>query len=117
MKFANLTRETILAETMEVAGTWASRLRGLLFKKSLPTSHGLILQPCNSVHTCFMQFNIDVLFVDHAGKVVYLIKNMSSFRFSPMVKKAEFVVELPAGTIELTGTSLNDRVGTVAEII
>ncbi len=105
----NRTRGIVVADTVEIAGTWLKRLQGLLFKDRLPEKHCLILNPCNSVHTCFMRFNIDVLFIGNAGEVVYLLENMPSFRFSPIIRKARFVLELPAHTISSTGTSLGDR--------
>lgn len=98
-----------MADRVQVARTWRSRLKGLLFKSCLPENHCLVLQPCNSIHTCFMRFNIDVLFVNGAGTVVYLWENMPPFRFSPVVREARFVIELPAHTISSTGTCLNDR--------
>ncbi|MCL5058868.1 MAG: DUF192 domain-containing protein [Actinobacteria bacterium] len=59
----------------------------------------LVLRPCRSVHTFFMRFNIDSVFLDRRGMVVYLIKDMPPFRISPVVRKASLVVELPGGTV------------------
>ncbi len=117
MNVTNHTKGLVLANMAEVAGTWPSRLRGLLFRDSLPEGRCLILDPCNSVHTCFMKFHIDVIFVSQAGTVIHLIENMPPFRFSSIVRGSRYVIELPAHTIEFTGTSLNDRVSTMAEIL
>lgn len=110
MKLINETKGSILADYVEIADTWLTRLRGLLGRKGLTEKQGLILCPCNSVHTCFMKFNIDVLFFDKGGQIVYVIENMPPFRFSPLVSQAKYVLELPAGTLDLTGTSPGDRV-------
>jgi len=110
MKLINETRGAVLADQLEIADTWPTRLRGLLGRKSLSEKQGLILCPCNSIHTCFMKFNIDVLFFDQKGQILYVIENMPPFRFSPLVGQAKFVLELPAGTLELTGTNPGDRV-------
>ncbi|PKM82416.1 MAG: hypothetical protein CVU89_05275 [Firmicutes bacterium HGW-Firmicutes-14] len=117
MKLVNLTRNTVLADTAEVAGTWFSRLKGLMFRKGLADGHSLVLVPCSSVHSCFMRFNIDLLFVDRAGTVVYLTEDMPPFRFSPLIREAGFIVELPSGTIRLTGTCLNDRLNLTADML
>lgn len=116
LKVINQTRGVVLAERTEIADTWLSRLRGLLFRDKLAPRDCLILHPCNSVHTCFMRFNIDVLFVDRDGRVVYLWENVPPFRFSPVIRTARFVVELPANTIEMTGTLPNDQVNIVEEV-
>ena len=105
----NCTRNVILADRVEVAGTWLRRLKGLLGRNGLPGGHCLIIVPCKSVHTHFMKFNIDVLFADSSGRVVHMIENMPPFRFGPVVKNAFIVVELPAQTIADTGTSLSDH--------
>ena len=113
MQFINETRGTVLAEYLEIADSWFARLQGLLGRKKLAEKQGLILCPCNSVHTCFMKFNIDVLFMDNGGQVIYVIENMPSFRFSPLVGQAKYVLELSAGTIELTGTRPGDQVAII----
>lgn len=110
MMLINETRGTVLAESLELADTWFGRLKGLLGRGHLTAKHGLILCPCNSVHTCFMKFKIDVLFFDQGGQVIYVVENMPPFRFSPRIGKAQYVLELPAGTLESTGTFPGDRV-------
>ncbi|MDT3699086.1 MAG: DUF192 domain-containing protein [Thermincola sp.] len=113
MKLVNETRGAILAEDLEIADTWRGRLKGLLGRKNLHNKQGLILTPCKSVHTCFMKFNIDVLFFDKGGRIVYVIENMPPFRFSPLVGQAKYALELPAGTLDMTGTSPGDRVAII----
>jgi uncharacterized membrane protein (UPF0127 family) len=57
-----------------------------------------------------MRFPIDVLFVDQAGKVCHMIRPMVPWRTSKIVRQSKLVVELPAGTIERTGTELGDTI-------
>lgn len=113
----NHTKNVVLAAETEIAATWFRRMRGLMFRDVLPESCCLVIIPCNSIHTCFMRFNIDVLFADKTGTVVYLLENMPPFRFSPVVRGARYVVELPAHTIARTGTSLLDRISSPDEIL
>ncbi len=117
MTVMNHTKNAVLADQAEIASTWFGRLRGLMFRAGLPDRNCLVIIPCNAIHTCFMKFNIDVLFADETGTVVYLLENMPPFRFSPIVRGAKYVVELPAHTVAHTGTSLRDRISGLGEII
>lgn len=110
MQVINHTKGVVLADSAEVADTWCSRLRGLMGRKLLPGGCCLVIHPCNSMHTCFMRFNIDVLFVSREGRVVRLLENMPPFRFSPIVRGGRYVIELPAGLISSSGTCIDDTV-------
>lgn len=57
-----------------------------------------------------MAYPIDVLFIDRNSKVVHLCDSLASFHVSDRVLQAEFVIELPAGTIKRTGTQVGDSV-------
>lgn len=105
MKIINKTKNTILAEEVIIADTPFARFKGLLGRKELEKGKALILNPCNSIHTFFMQFTIDVLFVDKNNCVVKAVSNIKPGRMTPIYFKAAFVVELPAGTIGNTQTS------------
>jgi len=104
----NLTKDTVLAEKADIAGTWLTRLKGLLFKDRLPEGNCLVIYPCKAVHTCFMRFNIDILFMNESDEVVYLMEDVPAFRFSPFVKGARYVIECLPGTISSTRTALGD---------
>jgi len=110
MSLLNLNRGTELAHTVIVADTFLSRLTGLLGRSGLPRGWCLVLKPCRSVHTMFMRFNIDIAFVDKSHHVVQTVHNLAPFCFSGTVRKARLAVELPAGTLALTGTSIGDMV-------
>lgn len=104
MKLINTHTGCILASRVEFATTFLARLKGLLGRSSLPQNAALVLCPCSSIHTFFMKFPIDVVFLDSNFKVVEVIENIPPFRFSRIVKGARLAVELPAGTISKTGT-------------
>ncbi len=70
VKIINKTKNTILAEEAYIADTVFSRVKGLLGKQSLDEGSALIIKPCNSIHTFFMRFPIDVFFVDRNNKIV-----------------------------------------------
>ncbi len=86
------------------ANTFWKRLCGLLPYKSLPEGVGMLITPCKSVHTFFMRFPIDVVYLDREMRVVALYENVPKGKTLPYHKTAYSVLELPAGTINVTGT-------------
>lgn len=108
MKIINQTKNTILAEETITANGFFSRMKGLLGKKELSKGHAIILTPCNCIHTLFMRFAIDVLFVGKDNNILELINTLKPFRVSPPYYLAKFVIELPAGTIQSTATQKGD---------
>ena len=100
MKCLNPKTQEVLAGNLKMNNTFFSRLIGLMFKKNLPAGSGVILKPCTQIHTCFMRFNIDVIFLDKNLQVLHVIENMSPWRVSPLFLKARYTVELPAGTLK-----------------
>ena len=103
----NLTRGTVLADRAEVADTFARRLRGLLGRRGLAPGTGLVIRPAAAVHTFFMRFPIDVVHVDRGGRVLRLTPGLQRGRVSAAAG-GYAVVELPAGTIDATGTRPGD---------
>jgi uncharacterized membrane protein (UPF0127 family) len=85
------------------------RMRGLLGRSHLEKDGGLILEPAQSIHTFFMAFAIDVVFLDRDLTVVRVLPNMRPFRASPFVRSARSTIELPPGMIEKTQTRVGDR--------
>ena len=82
-----------------------------MFRSNLPAGTGLVIDPCSSIHTFWMRFPIDVLYVDRDGTVLRADHAMKPWRFGPLiVRNGRYVIELPAGTIEKTQTVKGDRV-------
>jgi hypothetical protein len=104
----NISKNAVIADRVIIADTFHKRLLGLMGKRELAKGYCLLLKPCNAIHTCFMRFPIDVLFLDKTGGVKYTIAGLKSFKRSPVVKEAYCVAELPAGSIEATGTEPGD---------
>ncbi len=104
----NLSKRKLLAQRTQVARTFATRLRGLLFRSPLAPGEGLLICPCNSVHTFLMGYPIDVVFINREKRVVHLIKEMQPQRISRLVRKAHSVLELPAGAVAESGTEVGD---------
>ncbi|MFH1397215.1 MAG: DUF192 domain-containing protein [Candidatus Omnitrophota bacterium] len=108
MKITNQTKNTVLADNVVVADTFFKRGLGLLGRKEFKPGLALILDPCNSIHTFFMRFSIDILFVDKNKRVIKAISNLKPFRITPVYFSSAIAIELPAGTIQLSSTSQND---------
>lgn len=94
----NLTRSTVLATSVQVADTSATRRRGLLGRLSLSLEEGLWIIPCESVHTLFMRFPIDLIYLDREKRVRQLTSNLTPWRLSACLS-ADSVLELAAGSI------------------
>jgi uncharacterized protein len=104
----NLTRGTVLAEVAEVADTSAKRRRGLLGRDGLAKGEGLLISPCEGIHTFAMRFAIDVVFLNARKQVVKLRPEMGARRIAFCLRAAA-VLELPAGTLAATGTAPGDQ--------
>ncbi|MDD2773408.1 MAG: DUF192 domain-containing protein [Elusimicrobiales bacterium] len=99
MKLINKTTGVTLAENIGFADTFGKRLVGLLGKDSLPAGSALYLSPCLQVHTFFMRFTMDAVFVDARGKALKVLREMPPWRVSPWVTGASGVYEFAAGAL------------------
>jgi len=87
---------TVVCERCLLAETPLARLRGLLGRDELPSGEGILLRPAGSIHTAFMRFPIDAVFLDAADKVVKVASAMRPWR-TAACRGARAVLELPAG--------------------
>ena len=110
----NARHAGIVARTIETAFDSPTRNRGLLGRSGLADGHALILAPCSSIHTFFMQFAIDVAFVDRDGVVLRARKVLGPWRLQISVR-AFAVVELASGSLDRSDTRAGDRLYVAAE--
>jgi uncharacterized membrane protein (UPF0127 family) len=104
----NQTRKTVLAESAEKADSSAKRRTGLLKHERLEPGDGLWIVPCESVHTFFMKFPIDLVYLDKKRKVRKVRHAVPAWRLSACLT-AHSILELPAGTAEKSGTQAGDE--------
>jgi uncharacterized membrane protein (UPF0127 family) len=90
----------VLAEALERPRTFVGRGLGLMFRSSLPAGRGIWIAPCAGIHTFFMRFPIDAVFLDRRQRVVRVCRGLAAWRMVPLVRGAHSVVELPAGTVD-----------------
>jgi hypothetical protein len=108
LKIWNLTRETVLAHSVEVADHGAARRKGLLGRDGLPAGEGIWIVPCESVHTFAMRFPIDLIYLDRHKKVKKVRTGVAPWRMSACLS-AHSVLEFASGTVEPTGTRPGDQ--------
>lgn len=89
-----------LARDVTVASSLTARMRGLLGRSSLPEGHGLLIVPCKGIHTFFMGFAIDAVFLDRDKRVVALYRSLRPNRITRVYPAAVSVLELPGGTLD-----------------
>jgi hypothetical protein len=99
----------LLASTIECAFDSASRRHGLLGRSALAADAAIIIAPCNSIHTFFMRFPIDVAFVARDGRIVRVSRAVPAWRIRAAMR-AFAVVELAAGALERAETRQGDWV-------
>src|ERR671922_408108 len=97
-----------VARTVEIADTRATRRRGLLGREAMATGSALLITPCFAIHTAFMRFAIDVMFIDRDGRVVRIVRNLTPWRMAIAVR-ARSVVEMPGGALQSCDVRLGDR--------
>jgi uncharacterized membrane protein (UPF0127 family) len=107
LRVSNLTRNTVLATCMEVADSASKRNKGLLGRECLSQGEGLWIRPCEAVHTFWMRFPIDLIYLDRKNRIRKLCGEVQPWRLSACLT-AHSVLELPSGTIRKTQTQPGD---------
>ena len=108
MALVNQRTDEALAERIELAVTRSDRRKGLLGRDVFETSSALIIAPCFSIHTMFMRFDIDAVFVDDDGRAVKVVQGLAPWRIA-VQPFAHAVVELPAGSLRDRPVDVGDR--------
>jgi hypothetical protein len=110
MKAYNVRNSKELSNNVKVADSLLKRMKGLLGKSTMLTGEALWIKPCISVHTFFMKFSIDVLFLSKRTKVIAAFKNFPPNRMTRLYFSATSVLELPSGTLDATDTKVGDEI-------
>ncbi len=116
MDVQNATKGTSLGNAIDLADTSAKRNTGLLRHSRLERGEGLWIKPCEGIHTFFMKFPIDVVYIDRAKKVKKVVRAIPPWRLS-LCLTAHSVIELPVGTIEESGTVKGDELVMTEQVI
>ncbi len=114
----NQTRGTTVCEHAEIADNPWTRLRGLLGRASLDAGQGMLISPAGSIHSAFMRFEFDAVFLDAQWRVIRIAERIPRFR-ARIAKHSRAVLELSAGEADRRGVQVGDELvvtdGTAAE--
>jgi uncharacterized membrane protein (UPF0127 family) len=108
MQMINARTQDVIVAAVEMADTRESRRRGLLGRDGLAVGSALVITPCFSIHTAFMRFAIDVVFLNRDGVVLRVVSRLAPWRLAIAVG-ARLVVELPAGALEAHPVLAGDK--------
>ena len=97
-----------VVEDLEIARRMFSRMRGLLGRASLPPNGGMLIERCASIHTFFMRFPLDVVFLDADFTVRKVVRGLRPWRLAAALG-ASHVVELPAGRLAEVPVAAGDK--------
>ncbi len=106
-RLVHVASGAILAERLEIARTTPDRMRGLLGRERLSPGGGMLIERCSSIHTFFMRFPIDVIFLDGAGTARKVSREVGPWRLR-WAFGAQAVAELPAGTLDRMPVAAGD---------
>jgi uncharacterized membrane protein (UPF0127 family) len=95
-----------------VADRALARMRGLLGRHALPEGEGIYIRPASSVHTAFMRFPIDVVFVDRDLTVLKVVPSLVPWRTAGS-RGAKGTFELAAGEAARRGVEVGSRLSLV----
>jgi len=109
IKIINLTKQNTLSESIYIANSFRSRLKGLIGVKKLHKGEGIILIPCNSIHTCFMSVSIDVIFLNKDNLVIKAVENLGTWKMLKIISEASKIIEMRAGSIKEENVSIGDQ--------
>lgn len=88
--------------------TFFERSKGLLGCENLKEGHGMLITPCNSIHTFFMKIPLDVIYLGKDNRIISMKQNIKPQRLS-MCKSASSVLELMTGQIQLSNLKTGDK--------
>ncbi|MBX2988494.1 MAG: DUF192 domain-containing protein [Bdellovibrionaceae bacterium] len=113
-KLKSLSRNQELLSDLQVASRFWERGIGLLGRASLGEREGLWIHRCPSIHTWFMMFPIDCVFVDRDLKVKAVFENVKPWRVVFPVRGASSVIEMTAGAVKRLGIQVGENLHVVA---
>ena len=107
---ASFGNNQILGQGVVIANTWRMRTKGLIGRAKLDSGEGLLIKNCKAIHTWFMRFPIDVVFMDKNYRVMKTVSGLKPFRLSFGGRSAQHVLELPSDTINSAQVCIGDIV-------
>jgi uncharacterized protein len=104
----------LLIENLELAESFFARGKGLLGRKHLAENAALWIKPCNNIHTCFMNFAIDCIFVNKKMQIEKIVSAIKPYKIIGPFWKASSVFETAAGQAEKWNLKVGDQLYVVS---
>ena len=105
-----IKKKEIIADPVFKAQSFLDKLFGLTIKRKLGQKKGYLLYNCNSIHTLWMRYSIDVIFIDSNGGVLAVFNDIKPFRVTPFIKGAYYVMEMISGSIKNLSLKAGDNI-------
>ncbi len=100
MKVNVLYKGRVIASQIALADNFWLRLSGYMFRE-IPHVPGILFEPCSSIHTSFMSFDLDLIFLSGENKIVKIIRNLKPWRHTWFYFNSKRTLEMPAGVLPL----------------
>jgi hypothetical protein len=104
----NVDKGTVLVTRGNLASSLWSRFMGLMFRRGVEEGGGLLLTGSGSIHSWFMRFRFDAIFLDRDARVVKVVHAMRPWWVAFGGRGAKYCLELPAGVAERADTARGD---------
>ena len=95
--------DRVLVPRCRGARGFFGRALGLMGRRGLPPGEALLLAPCGEIHTCFMRFPLDAIFLDREGGVVRVVRGLRPWRMASGGRGARAVIEVQSGWLDAAG--------------
>ena len=110
LRALNIRTNQVLAGQVQVAASFYHRTKGLLGRAGMKKGEGLYITQCSSIHTFFMRFSIDILFLDKERKITKMVSKLKPFRVAFGARRTIGVLELPEGTVDKNQCEIGDLI-------
>lgn len=100
--------DAVVCERCTVADKMWPRMKGLLGRRSIDQGEGILIRPAPSIHTFFMRFPIDAVFLSRDGDVLKVSSDVKPWR-ARSCRRAHAVLELSAGEAARRGIARGQR--------
>jgi uncharacterized membrane protein (UPF0127 family) len=100
--------ERLIASRVIKAESFFSRLFGLTVRRKLKAGEGFYIEYCRSIHTFWMRYSIDAVFLDRNNKIIAVYNNIGPFRVTQIIKNSFSVLEMCSGSIDRASLSIGD---------
>ncbi|MCA1030984.1 DUF192 domain-containing protein [Bacillus timonensis] len=110
VRIVNQENGMVLAKHVIFAYSFHKRLLGLMFTKTFPPGSAIHIKPCRSIHTFFMNYSIDVLYLSEEMEVLAVDEDLKPGKIGQAYVNVKSVIELPVGSIKRTSTMIGHKV-------